>query len=720
MASTLDVTGNLYTYDGTLAQLLSLTVLPSFSSVSGSVSLTEDDGVLTSGEAGTLSIDGVPQFVDYEGVASFNAQSLVGGVLGVLLGSTEAAVFTSASGEVYLYAPDGFPALAGVATTISLDATASYDLAPSTAGVDGTSGDDTMEVGYTDADGDEITDYDPGGFLGIGYQSGDDTIYGYAGNDSINAGSGDDTVYGGSGDDTVLGADGNDALYGDEGNDSIDGGTGNDLIYGGADDDTVLGGDGDDVLHGDDGNDSIDGGSGYDLIYGGADDDTITGGLGRDTVYGGDGNDTWLAGSSDSGTDFVYLEGGDDVAEVGYFNTADGPDILDGGDGNDTIALDGTAVDAFDLGITLNDDGTATNIGFGTEVLNFENVRGNSGANAITGNLLDNELIGAGGQDTLSGGGGNDTLDGGADNDTLDGGDGDDILTGGAGADSQTGGAGNDTFIIGSAADANGDVIIGGTGPDDTTDQDAIDLSALDPASYTITAVDDPNDSGAKTGTVNFTTGEVLTFSGIEIICFAQGTEIITADGPTCVEDLAEGDLVMTMDNGYQPVRWLGSKVLSAADLQTAPKLRPIRIAAGALGNDTPARDLLVSRQHRVLLRSAIAERMFGVKEVLVAAIKLVGLPGIEIAEDVDGVTYFHILFDRHEIVFSNGAATESLFTGPEALKAVSEDARAEILQLFPDIAEQTERTAARHIPTKGQRVLRLIARHARNNTPLV
>ena len=683
MASTLDVTGNLYTYDGTLAQLLSLTVLPSFTSVSGTASITENDGVLTSGEAGTLSIDGVPQSVDYEGVASFNADSLIGGVLGILLGSTDAAVFTSATGEVYLYAPDGFPALAGVATTITLDDAASYNLAPSTAGVDGTSGDDVMEVWYTDADGDQITDYDPG-FLGIGYQSGEDTIYGYAGNDSINAGSGDDTVYGGSGNDTLLGADGNDVLYGDEGNDSIDGGSGNDLIYGGAD------------------------------------DDTISGGLGRDTVYGGDGNDTWLAGTSDSGTDIVYLEGGDDVAEVGYYTPADGMEVLDGGDGNDTIALDGAAVDGFDIGITLNDDGTATNIGFDTDISNFENVRGNSGANEITGNLLDNELIGAGGQDTLSGGGGNDTLDGGADDDTLDGGDGDDILTGGAGADSQTGGAGNDRFIIGSAADANGDVIIGGTGPDDTTDQDAIDLSALDPASYTITAVDDPNDSGAKTGTVNFTTGEVLTFSGIEIICFAQGTEIITADGPTCVEDLAEGDLVMTMDNGYQPVRWLGSKVLSAADLQTAPKLRPIRIAAGALGNGTPARDLLVSRQHRVLLRSAIAERMFGVKEVLVAGIKLIELPGIDIAEDVDGVTYFHILFDRHEIVFSNGAATESLFTGPEALKAVSEDARAEILQLFPDIAEQTERTAARYIPAKGQRVLRLIARHAKNHKALV
>ncbi|SFQ80150.1 calcium-binding protein, partial [Donghicola eburneus] len=427
MPATLEITGNLYTYDGTLAQLLSLTVLPSFTSVSGTVSITENDGVLTSGEVGTLSIDGVPQFVDYEGVANFNADSLIGVTLGILLGSTDAAVFTSATGEVYLYAPDGFPALAGVATTITLDDTASYNLAPSTAGVDGTSGDDTMVVGYTDSDGDRITDENL-----LLLRTGDDTIYGYAGNDSINAGSGYDTVYGGSGNDTLLGAAGNDVLYGDEGNDSIDGGSGNDLIYGGADDDTVLGGDGDDVLHGDEGNDSIDAGSGNDLIYGGADDDTITGGLGRDTVYGGDGNDTWLAGGTDSGTDVVYLEGGDDVAEVGYFNTADGPDILDGGDGNDTIALDGTAVDAFDLGITLNDDGTATNIGFGTEVLNFENVRGNSGANAITGNLLDNELIGAGGQDTLSGGGGNDTLDGGADNDTLDGGDGDDILTGGA------------------------------------------------------------------------------------------------------------------------------------------------------------------------------------------------------------------------------------------------------------------------------------------------
>lgn len=681
--STLDVSGNLYAYNGTLAQLLSLTVMPSFTSVSGTIAITDDNGVLTSGETSSLTINGSSQSVDYEGVASFNSYSLIGTLLGTLLGSTDAAVFTTASGDVYLYAPDGFPALSGIATTITLDSAASYDLVPDTAGVDGTSDDDVMLVGYTDTGGDEITNYDPG-FLGIGYQSGDDSIYGYAGNDSINAGSGNDLVSGGTGNDTLLGADGNDTLRGDEGNDSIDGGAGNDLIYGGAD------------------------------------DDTISGGLGKDTVYAGDGNDTWLAGGTDSGTDTVYLEGGDDVAEVGYYTPADGLETLDGGDGNDTIALDGAAVDAFDLGITLHDDGTATNIGFGTEVLNFENVRGNSGANQISGNSLDNELIGAGGQDTLSGGAGSDTLDGGADNDTLDGGDGDDVLIGGAGADSQTGGAGNDLFIIGSAADANGDVIVGGTGPDDTTDRDKIDLSGLDPTTYTISAVEDPNDSGAKMGTVNFTTGEVLTFSGIEIICFCDGTEIATQDGPTLVEDLKEGDLVLTMDNGYQPVRWIGCKELSSADLATSAKLRPIRIAAGALGHGTPARDLMVSRQHRILLRSAIAERMFGVKEVLVAAIKLLSLPGIEVANDVETVKYFHILFDRHEIIFSNGAATESLFTGPEALKSVSEDARAELHELFPNLVSMTGSVSARHILSKGRSVQRLLARHTKNQKELV
>lgn len=159
----------------------------------------------------------------------------------------------------------------------------------------------------------------------------------------------------------------------------------------------------------------------------------------------------------------------------------------------------------------------------------------------------------------------------------LAGGDGDDTLDGGAGSDNISGGAGNDTFIIGSAAEAQGEIISGGSGPDATTDVDSIDLSAIDPDSYTINAVEDPSDSGAQAGTVNFDTGEVLSFSGIEVICFAEGTEIITAEGPVTVENLQVGDLVMTMDDGMQPLRWMGRKKLCDGDLAASPKLKPIR-----------------------------------------------------------------------------------------------------------------------------------------------
>ena len=109
--------------------------------------------------------------------------------------------------------------------------------------------------------------------------------------------------------------------------------------------------------------------------------------------------------------------------------------------------------------------------------------------------------------------------------------------------------------------------------------------------------------------------------------CFTRGTMILTDAGLRAIEDLAEGDLVMTRDNGLQPVRWIGSVEVPADRLAAAPMLRPIRIAAGALGASTPAQDLLVSPQHRVLVRSRIAQRMFGTSEVMVPAIRLTVLP---------------------------------------------------------------------------------------------
>ena len=207
---------------------------------------------------------------------------------------------------------------------------------------------------------------------------------------------------------------------------------------------------------------------------------------------------------------------------------------------------------------------------------------------------------------------------------------------------------------------------------------------------------------------------------GMQAPCFTRGTLIATPKGHVAIETLAEGDLVMTRDRGAQPIRWIGSAELDAQALHANPKMQPIRIRAGALGQGLPTQDLLVSPQHRVLLRSRIAAKMFGADEVLVAAKQLLQIDGIDIADDVAEAEYFHFLFDRHEVVNSNGAATESLFTGPEALKAVDRQARQEIFSLFPQLrSADFVATPARPIPA-GRRSRKLAVRHAQRPGALV
>nr|WP_083825857.1 Hint domain-containing protein [Paracoccus sp. TRP] len=224
-------------------------------------------------------------------------------------------------------------------------------------------------------------------------------------------------------------------------------------------------------------------------------------------------------------------------------------------------------------------------------------------------------------------------------------------------------------------------------------------------------------DYGSATGIGNDAT---LTDTNGTIVCFARGTLIVTDRGEVAVEDLQVGDLVVTRDHALQPIRWIGSRKLRSSELGVLPKLRPIRIKAGALGDGVPSSDLLVSPQHRVLVRSKIARKMFGTDEVLVAAKQLVLLDGIDIATDMQEVEYFHILFDRHEVVISNGAETESLFTGPEALKSVGKAALEEIFTLFPELEDPDYvPQPARFLPS-GRKARKMGMRHLQNNLPLV
>ncbi|WP_424939042.1 Hint domain-containing protein [Aliiroseovarius sp. S253] len=208
-------------------------------------------------------------------------------------------------------------------------------------------------------------------------------------------------------------------------------------------------------------------------------------------------------------------------------------------------------------------------------------------------------------------------------------------------------------------------------------------------------------------------------FAWTDVTCFAAGTLIETESGPRAIEDIRVDDRVFTPD-GMKTVRWIGRSPVSTPELLNNPKLFPIRIVAGALGAGLPKRDLLVSRQHRMLVQSPIAQRMFGTTDVLVHAIKLTELPGIYVDQSVCDVTYYHMLFDDHQIVFAEGAPSESLYTGPEALKAISDEARDEVLALFPELANRDYTPEMATFTPDGKRQKKLVARHLKNRKPVL
>lgn len=178
--------------------------------------------------------------------------------------------------------------------------------------------------------------------------------------------------------------------------------------------------------------------------------------------------------------------------------------------------------------------------------------------------------------------------------------------------------------------------------------------------------------------------------------CFTPGTLIETDSGERTVESLRPGDLVRTMDHGFQPLRRVLSQTLPAQG-----HLAPIRFEAGELGN---RRVLVVSPQHRMLIADWRAGYFFGEPEVFVAALHLVN--GTTVTRQCGGmVTYMHLVFDRHEVVYSEGIPSESLFP-EQSGKPDSAKSTAEIVELFPMAGRQRAQIARPQIRAREARLV--------------
>ncbi|MFU8864892.1 MAG: Hint domain-containing protein [Rhodobacterales bacterium] len=158
-----------------------------------------------------------------------------------------------------------------------------------------------------------------------------------------------------------------------------------------------------------------------------------------------------------------------------------------------------------------------------------------------------------------------------------------------------------------------------------------------------------------------------------EIACvsFTRGTHITMASGEQrLIEDLRLGDRVLTRDEGPQEIRWIGHNTTRAHGEQA-----PIVITAGTLHN---ANDLIVSPEHRLFIYQRADILGAGRSEVLVRARLLVN--GSTVYRQPGGfVDYYQILFDRHQIIYAEGIAAETLLLDPRT-KPVLPDELAEKL----------------------------------------
>ncbi|MFN5998168.1 MAG: Hint domain-containing protein [Paracoccaceae bacterium] len=189
--------------------------------------------------------------------------------------------------------------------------------------------------------------------------------------------------------------------------------------------------------------------------------------------------------------------------------------------------------------------------------------------------------------------------------------------------------------------------------------------------------------------------------------CFAQGTNIATPTGDRSVEELRAGDTVLTEDGRSVSIAWIGQSRYSARRAGSDPRLRPVHVRAHAFGPGLPDRDLVLSRQHRIVVESAACELLFGESRAFVLAGHLPA--GLASSPDpTEDVVYFHILLETHEILLANGLAAESFQPARRLIETLSVPTRQSLDEVLAVLGEQAMLTRPDALPTLTQREAQL------------
>ena len=189
---------------------------------------------------------------------------------------------------------------------------------------------------------------------------------------------------------------------------------------------------------------------------------------------------------------------------------------------------------------------------------------------------------------------------------------------------------------------------------------------------------------GNHAGGGSWSTEAQLDDAGTNAPCFVSGMEIRTIRGPVAVEKLVPGDMIWTLDNGFQELLLLGRRKVKAQG-----SMAPVMFKKGIIGN---TKDIMVSPRHRFHVGSLpdALKQQFGDKsDSLLQALAFCNGTSVRQYPDIGEVEYFHLMFEDHQLVECHGTISESWQPTRKAIQQ-SPDQADELLAIFPELLTRT------------------------------